>query len=144
MNPLRASAIAVGVICCIALAFIDPVLSASVSTVLGITVVKSSVFELKTTAAGTEVAGDVISAYGKAWIAQFSRSPVAGEVIAWRSDQVVEIAKASGLVLADGVAVDYENSSKTAVATTTGDFALGKVRGAAGSGTTTCLVALNE
>lgn len=95
-------------------------------------------------AAGTEKPGDVIFKNGKAWIAQFDKEPAAGDRIAYRKNLVIEIEKASGLVLTDGVAVDYANSTKTAVATTTGDFALGKTRGAFGAGTLTCLVGLND
>ena len=49
---------------------------------------------------------------------------------------VYRLAKDSALVLAQGVAVDWDDTAKEVVATTTGDFAIGAVFRAAGNGAT--------
>lgn len=142
MNP-KSIVYCVLAIAVLLLSLVEPI-SATCLGALGIALYRNSLFELTTIAAGTETPGLVISMYGKAWVSMFSKKPLAGDKIAWRSDAVIEITKASGTTFADGVAVDYSNSGASAVATTTGDFALGKVRGAVGTGVTTVIVAMNQ
>lgn len=66
-----------------------------------------------------------------------------GDSVVGRSDGTLEFPKASGTAIATNTAVDWDAVNKLVVATTTGTFALGKLRGAAVSGKTVCKVEIN-
>lgn len=86
--------------------------------------------------------GDIVQAGGLAGVVEGLSGVKTGEMMTLRIKGGFDVLVASGTTFADGAAVQWNNSTKLAVAS--GTFALGKSVGAKVSGTTSMRVLLNE
>lgn len=113
---------------------------------MGLSRVVSPHGEHKVTAPSALVSGQPFQATetgSKALIYQGLKSADSGGEVTGVAVGTFEFPKASATAIATDTAVDWDATNKVIVATTTGDFALGKLRGAAAAGKTTCRVEIN-
>lgn len=98
--------------------------------------------EIKFTAAAALVAGGIVQVGGLAGVVEGLSGVAAGEKANARIKGQYDVAAASGTTFAEGAAVQWNNTTKLAVAS--GDFAIGKAVAAKVSGTTVVRVQFNE
>lgn len=103
--------------------------------------IKSGYVRTITQGAAVE-SGEAVANGAKAAIANGKYA--AGEEGEYDMGGVKQFVKDTALVLAQGALVDYAIATKTVVATTTGDFALGVVDEAAGAGPTVVNILVND
>lgn len=96
------------------------------------------------TAGAALVAGQVLQVAGRAGVVTGLKGFASGEKASVQVEGQFEVASASGTTFAAGVLADWDDTAKLAVATTTGDFNLGRVSRAKVSGELTVLIDLNK